>query len=91
MGKKQLRLTGSEKICSRNLEVGDIAVGEYTGYLVGILVPRHKNSHPFSRIQGTETANTFGHQSYFVILSGADLMQRESCPASVRLFVLGRK
>lgn len=32
MGEKQLRLTGSEKVCSGNLEVGDIAVGEYTGY-----------------------------------------------------------
>ena len=25
MGKKQLSLTGSEKVCSGNLEVGDIA------------------------------------------------------------------
>lgn len=91
MGEKQLCLTGSEKVCSGNLEVGDIAVGEYTGYLVGILVPGHKNSHPFSRIQGTEITNTFSHKPYFSVLSGADKMQRESCPASVRLLVLGRK
>ena len=50
MGKKQLRLSGSEKVYSGNLEVGDIAVGEFTGYLVGILVPRHKNCHSFIRM-----------------------------------------
>jgi len=71
MGEKQLRLTGSEKVCSGNLEVGDIAVGEYTGYLVGILVPGHKNSHPFSRIQGTEITNTFSHKPYFSVLFGS--------------------
>lgn len=29
MGKKQLSLTGSEKVCSGNLEVGDIAAGKF--------------------------------------------------------------
>ena len=68
MGKKQLSLTGSEKVCSGNLEVGDIAVGEFTGYLVGILVPGHKNSHSFIRMRGTEITNTFSHKPYFSIL-----------------------
>ena len=71
MGKKQLSLTGSEKVCSRNLEVGDIPVGQFTGNLVSILVSGHKNCHPFIWIRGTEITNTFSHNPYFIILFGS--------------------
>ena len=74
MGEKQLRLSGSEKVCSGNLEVGDIADCEFMRNLVGILVPGHKNSHPFIRMRGTKITNTFSHQLHFIVLfrSGHD-------------------
>ena len=71
MGEKQLRLTGSEKVCSGNLEVGGIPVGELTGNQVRILITGHQNCYPFIRIGGTETANTFSHQPCFIILFGS--------------------
>ena len=74
MGKKQLSLTGSEKVCSGNLEVGDIAAGKFMRNMVCIHVPGHKNSHSFIRMRGTEITNTFSHKPNFSVLfrSGHD-------------------